>query len=366
MAEVVAGNASGIEVLVNAADVGELHLEFAIGERVLLGEPAVGILLGAGDLPGGAGFGGGFDDGLVSVPVLILEVVPPAGEVGAAIDGGFVLADEGLGSGFVGFDVLLEALVEHGILAFEDALLDFHELGFHLRAGVHVVPECGPENGGAFLQVGGGVEEDREGVGVEFGGAQAVAHIGILGAGEVEGLPPTREGDEFVAHIFEVGDIAGLHLGPHGVVDGFAEFLRRGGAATDVLHLLAGGGADLLALDGELGHALIDEAFHGLLDDLLLHLGGLPGEPIIHLRPFLAGIEAEEFAHGIGGDAHLGEDRLLDDDAAEFALEGFDEVFLGLGADLGAFGFGDGLAAEGPAFGHLRVWIERDVVFEVV
>ena len=189
-AEIITRHACRIEALVEAANVGELELELAVGQRVLLGEPADAVLLRLGDGASGAGLGGGLDERLVAVPVLVFEVFPPAGEAGAALGSGGLLADENLGPGLEGFQVAGEALIQHGIAAHEDAVLDFKDAGLHLRAGVGVVPEGFVKYGGAGLEVGRGVEEHADGVGVEFFGAVAVVHIAILGGGVAERLPP--------------------------------------------------------------------------------------------------------------------------------------------------------------------------------
>ena len=92
------------------------------------------------------------------VVVLILEPFPKPGE-GFAAGGGFI---ERIEECLVALAIVLPvprlALVQHGVAAFADAVVDVHQLGFDLGAGVEVVPEGVVENRGAGLEVGWAVE----------------------------------------------------------------------------------------------------------------------------------------------------------------------------------------------------------------
>ena len=196
-AEQVAGDARLVELLVEAANVGQVELQLAIGQRVLLGHPSVGVLLGGGDLPGGAGLGGRFDEGLVAVPVLILERFPPARKRSAALLGGVVLAHESLAPGFERGQVALQALVQHGLPPVLNPALDFKQARLHLWAGIGVVPEGFPEIRSALLQVGRRVEQHRDGIGIQLHRAVSVFHIRSRSTLMVDGLPPFRDADQF-------------------------------------------------------------------------------------------------------------------------------------------------------------------------
>ena len=184
------------------------------------------------------------------------------------------------------------------------------------------------------------------------------------GAGDVEGLPPFGQVDEFLADVFEVCHISGVHLAAHRGVEGFAELVLGGLAAADILRFLAGVGPDLSALHLELCQAGVEDALHGLLDDVRLGGSVLPGEPIVEFRPLLAGVEAEESFDDLGGDSALCVDGLVDDHLAHFAFEGGAEVCLGFCADGFPLLAGDGLLAVGPAFHRRRIRIERDALLE--
>ena len=167
-----------------------------------------------------------------------------------------------------------------------------------------------------------------------------------------------------MADVFEVGHISSVHLAAHGGVEGFAEFVLGGLAAADGLRFLAGVGADLSALHLELCQAGVEDALHGLLDDVGFGSSILPGEPVVEFRPLLAAVEAEESFDDLGRHSALCVDGFVDDHLAHLAFEGGAEVGLGFLADAFALLAGDGLLAVGPTFHRRRVWIERDALLE--
>ena len=295
---------------------------------------------------------------------MILEIFPKPSE-GFAAGGGFIeRVEECLVALAIVFPIPCLALIQHGVAAFADAVVDVYQLGFDLGAGVEVVPEGVVENRGAGLKVSRAVEEDAHGVGEEFLGAEAVGEVLGGGAGDVEGLPPFGQVDEFLADVFEVGHISGVHLAAHRGVEGFAELVLGRLAAANGLRFLAGVGADLLALHLELCQTGVEDPLHGLLDDVGFGGSILPGEPIVEFRPLLAGIEAEESFDDFGGHAALCVDGFVDDYLAHLAFERGAEVCLGFCADGFPLLAGDGLLAVGPAFHRRGVWIERDALLE--
>ena len=156
-----------------------------------------------------------------------------------------------------------------------------------------MVPEGVVENRGAGFEVGGAIEEHAHGVGEEFLGAEAVGEVLGGGIGDVEGFPPFGQVDEFLADVFEVGHISGVHLAAHGSVERFTEFVRSRLAAADILRFLSSVRADLLPLHLELCQACVEDSLHRLLDDRRLGRPILSGEPHIEFRPLLTRIESE-------------------------------------------------------------------------